>query len=137
MELLRDLLTRGALAALFFGPPCVLGVWWFRTARPPGFVPFVVTSVLVSAAVFWTAFPFAEQILELQFQRVVPDQFWTEADEAAWTPSDRQVVAAYFGDGGRSVFALFVPLPLLLYSIALWGMARALNTHGSLRRRAR
>jgi len=131
MQYIAGLMTQAILAA---GPPFILGLWWFRTARPPGFAKFIVVSVASCAVAFWALFLLADHILELQFREVVPGDSWTPADETAWTDSQRRVVAAYFGDGGRNVFALFVPLPLLLYSTVLWAITRAL--HLAIRRRA-
>ena len=134
MELLRDTLQVSALAILGAGPACILGVWWFRTARPPALAKFIVASVAGCTIAFWALFLLSERILELQFRNIVPDGSWTPTDEAGWVDSERRVVAAYFGDGGRNVFALFVSMPLLLYSTALWAIARALYV--ATRRRA-
>jgi hypothetical protein len=134
MELLRHTLQVSALAILVVGPACILGLWWFRTAFPPSLAKFTVTSVAGCAVAFWALFLLSDHILELQFRDIVPDGSWTPADEAAWTDAEQRVVAAHFGDGGRNVFALFVPVPLLLYSTVLWVITRAL--HAATRRRA-
>jgi hypothetical protein len=97
-------------------------------------VKFALVSVACCTVGFWALFILSEHILELQFRNIVPDGSWTPTDEAAWTDSERRVVAAYFGDGGRNIFALFVPLPLLLISAVLWAITRAL--YAVARRRA-
>lgn len=126
MELLRDTLQVGALGILVAGPACILGLWWFRMASPPTFAKFIVMSVAICSVAFWIVFLLAEAILALQFHAIVPDGSWTPTDEARWTDSERRVVGTYFGDGGRNVFALFVSIPLLLYSTALWVITRGL-----------
>jgi hypothetical protein len=124
MELVRDILQVAALGILVAGPACILGVSWFRMASPPTFAKFIVMAVAICSVAFWIAFLLAEAILELQFHAIAPDGSWTPTDEAGWTDSERRVVATYFGDGGRNVFALFVAIPLVLYSTALWVITR-------------
>jgi hypothetical protein len=84
--------------------------------------------------VYWLFFLSADYILDVQFHRLIPDNEWTPSDELAWTESERQVVSAYFADGGRNVLALYAPVILLANSVLCWIFARLFN--GLIRRRA-
>jgi hypothetical protein len=134
MEFLRFILQASGLAILVVGPAGILGAWWFRTARPPTWAKFTIVSVVVCTVAFWAVFLVSEHLLELQFRDIAPDGSWTPSDEAAWTAAERRVAETYFGDGGRNVFAVFVSVPLLLYSTVLWTVTRTL--HAFARRRA-
>jgi hypothetical protein len=126
MDVLRHALQVSALAILLVGPAFVLAFWWLRAPRIPTVAKYTATSVMGCTALFWMLFLLADYILELQFHDIVPDGSWTEADENAWTPSQRRIVEAHFGDGGRNIFALFAPILFLLYSVGLWAVARIL-----------
>jgi hypothetical protein len=63
-------------------------------------------------------------MLEARFYDIAPGGSWSSADELSWSAEERRVVDSYFGDGGRNVFALFVPLLIAIYSSAVWWLAR-------------
>src|SRR2546422_2657253 len=127
MDLLQHALRVTSLAILIAGPACLLATWYFRTTRVPTIGKYVLASVALCTVAFWLVFLFADYILERQFHEIVPSGEWTPSDELTWTDSQRRVVEAYFGDGGRNVFALFAPLLLSLYSVALWAIARVVR----------
>jgi hypothetical protein len=87
-----------------------------------GFVlAFVISAGLMSGTVVfqWLSY---DWYLE---QQIAPldrngDGVWTPDEEAAWTKEDRRNMDAYFGDGGRNVFAAIIfPLFSAAYSFAI------------------
>ena len=114
-----------ALAVLAFGPPLVLAAWCLRSRRLPRFIFYVPTSIVICTIAFAVAFLAADRALETRFHEIAPGGSWTAADEAAWSPEEQQVKRAYFGDGGRNVFALFTPIILFVYSLGVWATAGA------------
>ena len=120
MESLRFGLQIGALAVLVLGPIAALVRGYQRSHGPPSGPAYLLRSVGVCTALFWSLRALAEVVLALHFAEVVPDGSWTELHEAGWTEAERRVVDRSFADGARNVFTLFAPIPLALYCLALW-----------------
>lgn len=90
-----------------------------RLSGAAAFLCIVVVSSLaiygLIVAQWWTHNGYLEQ-------QIAPldrdgDGFWSDAEKATWTEQDHRHMAAYIGDGGRNVFALWVaPVWALLYS---------------------
>lgn len=82
---------------------------------------FVISATLMSAAVIvrWLGY---DWYLE---QQIAPldrngDGVWTPDEEATWTQEDKRNMDAYFGDGGRNVFAAIIfPAFSAAYSLAV------------------
>jgi hypothetical protein len=123
MEALQTTLWIVALAILSAGPVLTLAFLWSRSAQLPGVLKYTVVSVVACSVAFWLVFFAWDYILELRFHQIVPDGSWTHAEEVRWSEAERRVVDSYFGDGGRNVAALFVPLPLVAYSLVVWLIA--------------
>lgn len=127
MQSLRFAIGIAALMVLSVGPIALLALWRLRASRLPSLTKYTLVSMVGVTACFWMLFMLSEYILELQFRAIVPLGEWTLAQEALWTPAQHRVVEAYFGDGGRNVFALFAPSLLLPYSFVVWLVARSLD----------
>jgi hypothetical protein len=112
-----------AVAILAAGPVLTLVLLRSRGAALRGILKYTVVSVVACSVAFWLAFFAWDYVLELRFRQIVPDGSWTPAEEAEWSEAERRIVDPYFGDGGRNVAALLIPMPLVVYSSLVWLIA--------------
>ncbi len=120
MTNLRHWLQLLGLGLVAIGPPFILIVWYVRTKMCPNIFKYALFSTAAVSIAVVLLFLMDQWLLERQFLEIAPTGEWTPSQEAKWTPADRLVVAAYFGDGGRNTLNLLVPPTLLMYSIVSW-----------------
>lgn len=127
LETLQNAAWASAFGTVLLGPPAILLLWSKRTGSLPRFLAFVACASLAVALLFWAQFWFYDLVIEWRFEELVPGGSWTSYDEATWSEADRRVYNAYFGDGGRNVFALFAPIPILIYVSMTWLVGRGIS----------
>jgi hypothetical protein len=128
MEALQIALWFVGVAILAAGPVLTLVLLRSRGTALPGILKYTVVSVVACSLAFWLSFFAWDYVLELRFRQIVPNGSWTPAEEATWSEAERQIVDQYFGDGGRNVAALFIPMPLVVYSSLVWLIARFISS---------
>jgi len=115
----RLVLLLSGLAVLVAGPPLLFLARLIYIRAAPSALSFVLASTAICTVLYWAVFVLSDQLLEKQFLDLTGGGNWTPEDEALWSEAEHQVVAAYFGDGGRNVFALLIPAVFAAYSALL------------------